>query len=401
MRRSGEEILQRLKDATNGNAIPRYVVSLLKIGLMTAPYTSNVGLFTSSEFPAQFTAMVTALCAHDKVAIRFEALWTFPRLIDIAHQFQLLQSETDLESRSEWEKIYNNPAYSHLNGVIRSLAKYKNPPTTRALEKFDPSNDQNLGMLFEGGYLQLDTSGAVDNCTVAVEHFEMIYRKDEEVMETRALDRPDLNMARGRSQPKPSQHIQKKPKKCAPGSATTTPQVFQSKSLTLVEKKTQAIKAAEMILIATFVDSPYNLGGLSRVAEIFGCSALHISDLGVLKDSAFTSVSVTSESNLNIVQTPPPILKGFLRSKRAEGWTILGVEQTDSSIVLGDEKAPKLPKKVVIVMGTEKTGIPPDVLVECDSCVEIKQWGLTRSLNVQTAAAAVLYEWRREWGDGL
>jgi tRNA guanosine-2'-O-methyltransferase len=171
--------------------------------------------------------------------------------------------------------------------------------------------------------------------------------------------------------------------------------------LTLVEKKTQATKATEMILIATFVDSPYNLGGLSRVAEIFGCSALHISDLGVLKDSAFTSVSVTSESNLNIVQTPPPILKGFLRSKRAEGWTILGVEQTDSSIVLGDEKAPKLPKKVVIVMGTEKTGIPPDVLVECDSCVEIKQWGLTRSLNVQTAAAAVLYEWRREWGDGL
>jgi tRNA guanosine-2'-O-methyltransferase len=52
------------------------------------------------------------------------------------------------------------------------------------------------------------------------------------------------------------------------------------------------------------------------------------------------------------------------------------------------------------VLGAERTGMPADVLVECDECVEIRQWGSTRSMNVQTAAATVLYEWRRQWGDG-
>jgi len=41
-------------------------------------------------------------------------------------------------------------------------------------------------------------------------------------------------------------------------------------------------------------------------------------------------------------------------------------------------------------------------LKECDLCVEIEQVGIMRSLNVQTAAATVLYEYGRLWGkDGL
>lgn len=100
-------------------------------------------------------------------------------------------------------------------------------------------------------------------------------------------------------------------------------------------------------------------------------------------------------------------LAGWLRRQKKDGWTVVGVEQTDTSIIIGvprDERSstdlPTIPKRSVIVMGAEKTGIPADVLVECDVCVEIKQWGVTRSLNVQTAASCVLFEWRRIWGDG-
>lgn len=120
----------------------------------------------------------------------------------------------------------------------------------------------------------------------------------------------------------------------------------------------------------------------------------------------------------------------WLRGRKGEGLTVVGVEQTDTSVIIGmpeasaegqarsepgnhekaegnDEKGegtstnpPTLPKNSIIIMGAEKTGIPADVLVECDICVEIKQWGVTRSLNVQTAASCVLFEWRRIWGDG-
>jgi tRNA G18 (ribose-2'-O)-methylase SpoU len=126
----------------------------------------------------------------------------------------------------------------------------------------------------------------------------------------------------------------------------------------------------------------------------------------------------------------------MVEKDKKEGWKVVGVEQTDTSVIIGmptphqstidtsinitdsntstnpqastdktsggdlTGKPPIFPKKSIIVMGAEKTGIPAEILVECDVCVEIKQWGVTRSLNVQTAAACVLFEWRRIWGNG-
>jgi tRNA guanosine-2'-O-methyltransferase len=45
-------------------------------------------------------------------------------------------------------------------------------------------------------------------------------------------------------------------------------------------------------------------------------------------------------------------------------------------------------------------GMPAAVLGECDILVEIPQVGVTRSLNVQTAAAIVLFEYGRQHGKG-
>jgi len=83
---------------------------------------------------------------------------------------------------------------------------------------------------------------------------------------------------------------------------------------------------------------------------------------------------------------------------------IVGIEQTDQSIILGKEDSGKegisggrLPKKAVLMLGSEREGIPAELLGEVDMCVEIEQRGETRSLNVQTAAAVVCYEWNRQW----
>jgi len=149
--------------------------------------------------------------------------------------------------------------------------------------------------------------------------------------------------------------------------------------------------------VASLIDSPINIGGLCRAAEIYGCSELHVPFKNIVNDKAFARVSVSSESHITIIHTSPLDLVAYLTGKRLQGYTILGVEQTDSSLILGADNT-KLPQKVVLVMGAERTGIPANILVECDQCVEMKQWGVTRSLNVQTAAATVLYEWRRQHG---
>ena len=95
-------------------------------------------------------------------------------------------------------------------------------------------------------------------------------------------------------------------------------------------------------------------------------------------------------------------IRDFLREKKVQGYTIVGIEQTDVSSILGkmnkNGKEWKLPKNAVLMLGSEREGIPADLLGEVDLYVEIEQKGETRSLNVQTAAAVVCYEWNRQWG---
>jgi len=156
------------------------------------------------------------------------------------------------------------------------------------------------------------------------------------------------------------------------------------------------IRPTEMIVIGSLLDNAYNLGGLSRVSEVFGAQSLYVSNpTTLLPNKDFTSVSVASHSHLPIHALPIKDIPDFLTRKKIEGYTVVGVEQTDRSKILGDEGT-VLPAKTVLIMGAEKEGIPALLLGECDLLVEVPQRGVTRSLNVQTAAAAVLFEYARQ-----
>jgi tRNA guanosine-2'-O-methyltransferase len=48
-------------------------------------------------------------------------------------------------------------------------------------------------------------------------------------------------------------------------------------------------------------------------------------------------------------------------------------------------------------MGSESTGLPQEYLMQKFPKITISQYGLIRSLNVQTAASIVMYEFTRQW----
>jgi RNA methyltransferase, TrmH family len=54
-----------------------------------------------------------------------------------------------------------------------------------------------------------------------------------------------------------------------------------------------------------------------------------------------------------------------------------------------------LPEPAVLVLGAEREGLPDDVIAAADSLATIPQAGEAESLNVATAGAIALYEWRR------
>jgi tRNA G18 (ribose-2'-O)-methylase SpoU len=76
--------------------------------------------------------------------------------------------------------------------------------------------------------------------------------------------------------------------------------------------------------------------------------------------------------------------------RQREGSAVIGVELTDESIRLAD--LPMAPKRTVIVLGNEGTGIPSEGLELLDIAVEIPMIGTGDSLNVAVAGSLVIYK---------
>ena len=81
-----------------------------------------------------------------------------------------------------------------------------------------------------------------------------------------------------------------------------------------------------------------------------------------------------------------------------EGFWIVGLEQTSSSVPLHQIEIPNFVanNKTVLLLGKEKEGIPVQYLQAVDTCVEIPQFGMIRSLNVHVSGAITIWELTRK-----
>jgi tRNA (guanosine-2'-O-)-methyltransferase len=80
---------------------------------------------------------------------------------------------------------------------------------------------------------------------------------------------------------------------------------------------------------------------------------------------------------------------GWLARQREAGSAIVGVELADEAIRLADLPAAR--QRTVMVLGHERTGVPPEALSLVDVAVEIPMIGTGASLNVAVAGSLVLY----------
>ncbi|KAL9096874.1 MAG: hypothetical protein Q9165_000838 [Trypethelium subeluteriae] len=417
---------------------PKCVASLMRLAVAVARLEDSTATYAQDVL----TILVT-MAASPKVMIRHEAQWSFPFLWSHAATNRLTN-------------ITENPAFAALNGYIRNLEQYMTPPPGRKLEPLDPSRGLTMYNIIQGPFLQLYPP---EKEHAGIRDFELIFA-DKDAMDGVPPARislgelpADIDGADEDQEWSPQEHSveQMRPEFIGTEAERLIPiqtkgAAWQANALdSFSSSETHSVGPhASLILIASLIKTPHNLGGLSRVAEIFGVGALHIASRGVLTNKEFLSVSVSSEQHLNIQETPLETRKGgtggitaeieglaeTLMEMKGNGYKIIGIEQTDRSFVLGGEDAARLltmgsrdlgvdavdesespegkrqeqslgqqqakaGEKVALVLGSEKEGIPAWILKECDACIEIPQIGVTRSLNVQTAAAAVLYEYTR------
>lgn len=78
---------------------------------------------------------------------------------------------------------------------------------------------------------------------------------------------------------------------------------------------------------------------------------------------------------------------------RTLGYSIVALEQTSKSMPLHEFE---FPLKTVLLLGDEQRGIPVELLPLVDTCVEIPQRGVTRSLNVHVTGALAIWEYSKQ-----
>jgi 23S rRNA (guanosine2251-2'-O)-methyltransferase len=145
------------------------------------------------------------------------------------------------------------------------------------------------------------------------------------------------------------------------------------------------------------VEDPQNLGAIARVADAAGASGLILTHRHAPPLSpAVSRASAGAIEWLPVARVPN--LSRALETLRDEGFWVLGTaaDAADSVYDLPDRLADA---DRVVVLGAEHAGIRPGVARRVDRMLRIPLGGRVASLNVSTAAAAILFELRRRGRD--
>ena len=134
------------------------------------------------------------------------------------------------------------------------------------------------------------------------------------------------------------------------------------------------------------VQDPHNLGAVCRVVEAAGAAGVVIPERRAVEVTpAVCKASAGAVEHLPIARVRN--VADWLEAAKSAGAWIYGAS-ADAS--LGYEE-PDWSGRAVLVLGSEGQGLRPRVAAVCDGLVSLPMAGRVATLNVSTAAAALLY----------
>lgn len=143
-----------------------------------------------------------------------------------------------------------------------------------------------------------------------------------------------------------------------------------------------------LTLCASLVENPANLGGLCRTAEAWRLQRLVIASDHWLKDWTFQKVAVSTGRWQPIEVCACDRLTDWIQAQQRQHLSIVALTRHPQATPL---HVFQFPRQSVLLLGRELTGIPHDLIQQCNAIVEIPQYGQVNSLNVSTAAAIAAY----------
>jgi 23S rRNA (guanosine2251-2'-O)-methyltransferase len=140
-----------------------------------------------------------------------------------------------------------------------------------------------------------------------------------------------------------------------------------------------------LVIALDEVQDPHNLGAICRVAEVAGASGVVIPE----RRSADVTPATCKASAGAVEHLPIAKVRNLAdwlsETKDASAW-IYGADTEGIPYEKPDYRG-----KVLLVLGAEGKGLRPRVRDSCDELIALPVRGRVESLNVSTAAAALVY----------
>lgn len=157
--------------------------------------------------------------------------------------------------------------------------------------------------------------------------------------------------------------------------------------------KTQ--EKAPFVVVLDNVRSALNVGSAFRTSDAFALKGIYLCGITatpphkeILKTAIGADEAVEWSYFNQSIQA--------VQTLKSEGYYIIGIEQTDKSILLSDFQI-TFGQKYAFIFGNEVRGISDDILPYLDECIEIPQFGTKHSLNVSVCVGIIAWEAFRQW----
>ncbi|MCU0461045.1 MAG: RNA methyltransferase [Bacteroidales bacterium] len=148
------------------------------------------------------------------------------------------------------------------------------------------------------------------------------------------------------------------------------------------------------IIVLDNIRSHSNVGSVFRTADAFLTESIYLCGITARpphREIQKTALGATESVEWKYFSHTAEAIKEL----KSRGYKIIGIEQAEGSISLGDFIS-EPGKKYALVFGHEVNGVDQAIINECDYVVEIPQFGTKHSFNIAVSAGIVLWEMNKK-----
>lgn len=148
-----------------------------------------------------------------------------------------------------------------------------------------------------------------------------------------------------------------------------------------------------LIVVLDDVRSMHNVGSVFRTGDAFRIEAVYlcgITSTPPMAEIHKTALGAEDSVSWRYYSTALEALEAL----KAEGYTVLSIEQAHGSTKLQDFM-PAGQDKYAVVLGNEVKGVHQEVVDASDGCIEIPQFGTKHSMNVSVTAGIIIWHFAK------